>query len=485
MAKLIYLLTLICLRSVFNQETDIDLLLLKSNWIGNGTSVLYPGMIKLLNDKMDKQISMISTSTQISVDSNWEMNIDIKYTCETEPIDFGIGLWLTVNNPVISPVEYLFDKFMPTYGMKPSIDGLGLVYTKKALYTSMMKSQNISRSDILYRSKSCKIYGSDDQSLNFKIKYRNKVLGIYSVESKEKKDDLCLQFTDIDNFNSFYITASAMIDSGRCAVDLKNFSIKQSERLFQFIDSKDKKEGDGYFAYFNKSDRSRHQQAWDEYNEKFKLYRENSKLLAQELLEFADLNQKELGDKFSKQIKEQLDSVVRSVEVIGMEVHQLESLSTFIEQDRKTTTINVNDFSDQIFQWLEQMSDAYDRVDEETLKIYESISRLGINDKLTAIIDKSEKIVDTLDSLLFQTKGIKDDPLINSLDDEKLKLWDDHLMNIKTSFRDKIQADSDTASQTLKTAAYMFLGGLAVLIFFAFGFMYWKIQKVIRHKRML
>lgn len=485
MIKFIKLIYLAWASMTLAQDSDVDLLTLQSNWSGNGQAILYPGMMKLLNSKSERQMGMMSTIAQLSAGDSWELAVDLKLACETEPNDFGVGLWLTANNPAISPMDYNFDGFQPAFGMTSAIDGLSLVYTRNSLHTSITTTQKATRANLLQRSKACKTSVGEDHTLRIKIKYKNKALSVYWYEPKDKRESLCLQFTDMERFASFYISASALVDKGKCQVDVRRMNLKQPTKLLQFVDSTDKKAGDTFFAYFASNDKSQNNLAWEEVGERFKLYRENSKMLAQELLEFADLNQKELGDKVTKQMRQQLDGIRKSVEVIGMEAQQLESLSVFIEQDRKKTSANVDDFSDQIIEWLNQMSNAYDRVDQETQKIFESMSKLGINDKLAAIIDKSERVINTLDSLLFKTQNLKKDPIISGLNEKKLRMWDTKVTNIKTRLEEGIRKDADQANSTLKSAAYLFLAAIGTSIFAGFGLMYYRIRKAIKHKQML
>ena len=462
---------------------QLDLLQLKSNWSGNGMALLYPGAMKLLTQKLTQQAGVVSTITQMPAGETWEMEIDFKITCDGEATDLGVGFWLTVNDPKISPLDYNFDLVAGTYGMTPSIDGLGLVYANKSLYAGLMRSERVGRGDLLYRSKSCKIYMDEGKHVRFKVKYRNKVLGVYALEHKEKVESLCIQYTEVQNFSNFFVSSSASAEMGKCTIDISRMAMSQPEKLFQVVDEKDKRVGDPFFAFFPNMEKTKHYNSWEEYNSLFKIYRENSKILAQELLEFADINQKEMGQKMTKELNQQIDKVTKAIDIIGKEAQQLESLSNFIEQDKKQTTNSVDDLADQVVQWLTQMEEAYVLVDTETKRIYEVLSEININEKITTMIKKSEKVVDALNSLLFKARDFTNDNALNSIDTSDIKYWDDQLKVVKNQLDEGIKKTS--GSSAFKTIAYGFLAVVAAIIFLAFGFMYWKIQKAIRHKRIL
>lgn len=473
------------LAPIHAEPAEIDLLQLKSNWSGNGMALLYPGAMKLLSKKMNQQAGVVSTITQMPAGDTWELEIDFKITCEGEANDLGVGFWLTVNDPKVSPLDYKFEAVAGTYGMPPMIDGLGLIYANKALYTGLMRSERVSRADLLYRSKSCKIYIDEGKHVRLKVKYRNKVLGVYALEHKEKVETLCLQYTEVENFSNFFVSSSASTEMGKCTIDVKRMVMAQPEKLFQVIDEKDKKAGDAFFAFFPDLEKTKHYNSWDEYNHMFQLYRENSKILAQELLEFADINQKEMGEKVTKQISQQIEKVTRAIEIIGKEAQQLESLSNYVEQDKKQTNASVDDLSDQVIQWLDQMDDAYTSVDNETKRIYEVLNQINISDKIGTMIKKSESVVEALNSLLFKARDFTNDNAINKLDTSDIKYWDDQLKVVKNQLNEGLKKSTSGSTSTFKTIAYGFLASVAGIIFLAFGFMYWKIQKAIRHKRIL
>ena len=485
MTKLYLFILPILLTTVNSEPGELELLHLKSNWSGNGISLLYPGAMKLLSQKMSQQTGMISTVTQMPAGDTWDLEISFKITCQGEASDLGVGFWLTVNDPKISALDYRFENVAGTYGMVPSVDGLGLVYANKTLYSGLMRSERVTRADLLYRSKSCKIYVDEGKHVKFKVKYRNKVLGVYALEHKEKVETLCIQYTEVDNFNNFYVSASASTQMGRCTIDINRMLLTQPERLFQIIDEKDKKIGDAFFAYFKDIEKTKHYHSWEEYNSLFHLYRENSKILAQELLEFADVNQKELSQKFNKELSQQIEKVTKAIDIIGKEAHQLESLSNFIEQDKKQTKESVEDLSDQIIQWLTQMEDAYSKVDEETSVIFEVLNTINISEKITTMIKKSETVVEALNSLLFKAKNFTRDESINKLDTSNIDYWDDQLKVVKENLKKGLKESKDKGSSAFKTVAYGFLMSVAGGIFLAFGVMYWKIQKAIKHKRIL
>ena len=462
-----------------------NLLALKSNWLGRGASVLYPGSMKILNQKMSVQAGSMSTATKLPAGSEWSLDIDFKVDCLEKSNDFGVAFWLTFNNPNKRDTDYDHQAMGNAYGFGPAIDGLSLVYTRSALFSGLIRAEEVTRQDLFYKAKNCKVYMDEGKHVTFKVKYRNKVLGVYTREQKEKVDKLCVQFNDLAHFTDFFLSASASDEGGLCRVEIAKMTMEQPKRLFEFVDLKDKRFGDATYTYFPDIKKTEHFNKWDHFKGVFKLYRENSQILAKELLHFADLNQKEMKEKFTKELVNQVQTIESAVDVIGIEARQLEALANYMETSNKETTAHVDDFTEQVMEWLDQMLIAYDKVDEQSGLIEKNVNDMQINQKLEDMIVKSENIVLSLQSLLRKTKGLTSDETLKGLDDEKIKFWGDQINNIKKTFKKDIKETKNSTMESFKNVIKMILFGIAGFIIVAFIFMYYKVQKSMHPKRML
>ncbi len=186
-----------------NLQADIDLLNLKSHWTGMGVSFLYPKHIKILSDKLKNQAGFITTYNSFPTGNTWDLKGKLVLKCknfnEISPTenDFGLGVFLTKNNPKRSIMDYKYDYASELWGMSREIEGLSMLFNKNNLYVGLFKSEDSKRDDIISKSKICKAYLQKSGNLMLSVKYRNKVLGVYIGEEKEKFEHLCYQFTDI------------------------------------------------------------------------------------------------------------------------------------------------------------------------------------------------------------------------------------------------------------------------------------------------
>ena len=139
----------------------------------------------------------------------------------------------------------------------------------------------------------------------------------------------------------------------------------------------------------------------------------------------------------------------------------------------------------QVLAWFEQMDNAYTLVDNETKRIYETLNQINVSEKMTNMIKKSEKVVEALNSLLFKAKNLTKDDTFSKLDDSHIEFWDDQMKSIKKTMTEELGNSSTKGSSSFKSIAFGFLASVAGCMFAAFGFMYWKIQKAIRHKRIM
>ena len=463
---------------------EINLLELQSNWMGKGISVLYPGTLKILTQRLKAQAGSMSTANLVPGGEEWELDFKVKVDCHEEPSDFGVAFWITKNNPNIDNSTYNPANQQNLYGFQSGVDGLSMVYANKQLFTGLMRSDNLSRKDLFYSAKNCKVYMEEGKHMSFRVKYFQRVMGIYVHETNELAENMCIQFHDVD-FTDFFLSMSASASGGECTVEFEEVKLIQPKKLFQIIKSEEKKPGDAFYAFFTDLDKTQHYKNWAKNTKLFDLYRENSKVLAKELLEFADMNQKELAEKLNDDLVNQTRVVEDALSIIGDEAKQIELLGDYLEEDKKKTTDDVNDFTDQVIMWLENMEETYRKVDEKTRAIHESIKDIKITDKVKNIIMRSSTVVESLNMLLRSAKNVKEQGNSQNAELEKLLNWNKEFGTMKKEIKKTIKKGSAGTGSTLKNAVMGFLGIIGLLIFFGFGYMYYKIRKAAEHKRIL
>jgi hypothetical protein len=347
-----------------------------------------------------------------------------------------------------------------------------------------MRSENLSRKDLFYNAKNCKIYMEENKHMSFRVKYYQKVMGIYTHETKEIAENLCVQFHNLD-FANFYLSMSASTSGGECTVDFEEVKLVQPKKLFQIVKNEEKQRGDAFYTYFTDLDKTQHYKNWAKDNKLFELYRENSKVLAKELLEFADMNQKELAEKLNTDMVNQTKVVENALSIIGDEAKQIELLGDYLEDDKKKAGLDVEDFTDQVIHWLEDMEETYRKVDEKTRVIHESIKEIKIHEKVKNIILRSSTVVESLNILLKNAQNVKEKGVTQGVELDKILNWNKEFGTMKKEIKKTIKAGSTGGGSTLKNAVMGFLSLIGVLIFFGFGYMYYKIRKAAEHKRIL
>ena len=486
----LFLVLLLAMNPACSQKQErqppfsINLLELQSNWVGKGVSVLYPGTLKILSQRLKNQAGMMSTLSQVPGGEEWELDFRVKVDCQEEAEDFGLGFWLTNNNPNSEQNTYNPTTTQNLYGLSSGVDGLSMVYANKQLFTGIMKDPNLTRKDLFYNAKNCKVYMEDNNHMSFRVKFYQKVLGVYVHEAKELGETLCMQFHNQD-FTNFYLSMSASTMSGECTVDFEEVKMIQPNKLFQMVKSEEKKPGDAFYAFFTDLDKTQHYKNWAKDTKLFELYRENTKVLAKELLEFADMNQKELAEKLNTDISNQTNVIESALSIIGDEAKQIEMLGDYLEVDKKKTNQDVDDFTDQVIMWLDDMEETYRKVDEKTKTIHESIKDIKITEKVKKIIARSTTVVESLNLLLKNAQTVKEKGKIQNEEIDRILNWNKDFGNMKKEIKKTLKQSNKGGNSTLRNAVMGFLGIVGSLIFFGFAFMYYKIRKAAEHKRIL
>ena len=149
--------------------------------------------------------------------------------------------------------------------------------------------------------------------------------------------------------------------------------------------------------------------------------REDAKIMANELLKFADKNEKEIAQEFKERMQQQIQKSDVTLEIIEKEAQTIQSLSDYTTSDKRSKNEDFNHVLEQMLIWMRQLDESFDKVDKETQTMYDSINEIGLNEKVNQLIEKSDLIQKKLSNILFKTKYIKKQNQKNSLQTKNLQ----------------------------------------------------------------
>jgi len=470
---------------------DIDLLNLKSHWVGKGNSFLYPRQMKLLSNKLKRQIGSMTTFTPMPAGNNWELKGHLRLKClnykllERDENDFGFSFWLTKNNQRSGFNDYNYDDYSGNFGMTQNIEGLSLVFYKNNLYTGLFKSDSLTRNDLLHRSKVCKAYLEKEQEILFSVKYRSNILGVYFTEQKDKIETLCFQFTEIKDFDQFYVSMGAYDKQSECSSDLSGLILTTDYTDYQFVANDQKLPEEPTLSYFPGDQTAEQKIRFDHFQKIYDYYRENAKIFAKQLLTFADKNEKELIADIKAEITNSESAVDRAISVIENQAKQIEALNNLLTTDRKAIGENVNALLDQILQWMSQMDEAFDKVDTETQNMFAVLSKNNYDDHLEKLLNKAQTVGRSLVQVLKKTTSIKGNQDINDMEEGRIQEWSTDIFNFFKDAKSAVSKNTVEKTSRVRTVGFLLLGLIALAIIIAFLVMYLKIRKAMRYKRIL
>lgn len=482
----------------------LNLLNLSTHWSGYGTSILYPKTLKILTKKLASQSGLFTTNTPLPGGVNWAINYNFTLECQNSSKNAGIGMFLSFNNVNMSSADYNGSNQSGLFGFPKVLDGLGVVFKGNELRVGMFRKQHLEESDVFNYGKVCKEFLNRRNGVMVKVKYtQGSVLGVYTYDEK-MKEKLCVQFTDVVRYQSFYLSVSGRDREGQCDAEMEEMTFYTHEPI-QIIPIKDKKKGDPFFAYFEKSKISEHNENWKRQQRHFKEHKENGKLMASRLLDFADFSENDFYHRIKQDLKIQIVGVDVSLEVLEREAKTMQNFSQQLVQARKNTKNNIEDVFGEMLDFLNQVDGTYEEVEKSTQEVFDLVNSIKLPDHLLKIFNKTEKISKRLEKFLYNKDKFMKDSRFDSLRLEKVqkvqnflgKLYemDKHKKNNlkkKSSSKNKNDLKQIRMKKIVgkKLMSFRFIGtfilgtiGGAILI--GFLVMYLKIRKAIRHKQIL
>ena len=471
-------------------QTNVDLLNLKSHWVGLGVSVLYPKHLRLLSSKLTKQAGFMTTYNAFPAGDFWDMRGRLELKCtgsnkDSDDSDFGVGVFLTKNNPRASVSAYGFPSASALFGMSPALEGLSLVFNRNNLYTGLFKSGDAQRDETLARSKVCKAYLQKTGTVLFSVKYRTQVLGVYIGEEKEQFEHLCYQFTDMTDFKDFFLTVTASDKDSGCSAHLSDLAIESTNADLQFVANDQKKTEEYTLSYFAETENTKRRKEFDHFHKVYDFYRENAKVFAQSLLTFADFNEKEVMHEMKANVQKTEKAIDDAISIVELESRQIEALNNLLSSERRAVTSDVNETLEQILKWLSTMDGMFDKVDSETTAIHSMLSGLNFDEKLEALVGKVQRVGDSLGKAIASAKAIVKPSKLDDLDVGQISQWKRDIDGFQSKVNEQITSRAETKVHKLTQFFVWVLAVVALAVLVAFLVIYCKIQKAIRNKRML
>ena len=490
MKKTKIILLLLILKQNLTYQSEVNLLNLKNHWDGHGVGVLYPKTLRLLTSKTLKQTSLFSTFNRIPGGDNWEIKLKINHNCKKNEIgrdDNGFVIWLPKNKIYVDTENFTFDKYHELFGMVNYFKGLMVLYYKNNLYVAFFDHKEdviLTRDDILDGAKICKIRKDDENNILLKIRYKDNTLGIYSNDVEGREDDLCIQYPDLIDFKMFNLSVSASDWQSFCDVKIKQMDLFSSMKIM-FKDSEDKLPIDKSFAYFSENDRkiSGHRERYDNFRKYIESNMVTAKILSKKLLEFADKNEKELMNDIRDTFARNIDTVDKALEIISIESQMLQNLGTNLVEDKKKFKGDMEEVFDSLMGWFKQVDDSYNKVEEQTKLLYESVININIEKSFSEIVSHSDKILKNVDNVLNKIKKLKEKSGNKKAGGMNLvRHWKKELKRIKKKHSIK---RLERKMLSFKNFGMLIIGFVGMVVLGTFGCILCKIIMASRHKRIL
>ncbi len=389
----------------------LNMLDLYSHWVGHGTAIFYPKLMKILSKQLNNQSGFMSTYSHIPAGKNWQMIYDLTMTCKQYNDNTGVGLWLTQNKPMISEQDYTYEMGQRLYGMTTAINGLMILYKHNTLRVGITRTPELTQGEILYTSKICKINRDKNDMIRIQIKFfEGQHLGVYVLGTTHKNETLCVQFDNVPQFSQFYPTIAGADKNGHCSSTVNNLSL-YSDQKFEVVEKNQKKAGDPFFCALPNTVEDFDKSIYSLMLKKLELKRLGNKILANELLKFADVNQKEFKETMNNNLNKYLGEFDQALEIVENEAKEMQIFGSFIEQQKKINISGVKTIFDVTIDYLDKINASYDKVEESTSKIYQMINELDFASNLMIMAGKSERIAIKLNEVLFKSKKFKLKPI--------------------------------------------------------------------------
>ena len=464
-------------------KTEVNLLKLSEHWEGNGVSFLYPNKIKLLSSKLNSQIGLIQTSGKLIGGQNWKLDINLNFDCKKNFLkeeNCGIGIWIGKQKQIIQKEIYNFENNFSIYGGTKNIDGIIILISGKTLYTNILKTQNLEREEIIKKSKICKINPDFENNYFLRVKYTGKdILGIYIIDKKNLKEQICYQYISQYNFDDFYLGISGSDWKGNCSASIDQLKFFSSYKL-NFVKINQKIRGDTNLCFFNEKElkTSNFLDNWKKNFDYQKSVNENARILSKKILEFADKDPKEFLRDIKNKLKSNENSLDEALEVIKNEAYILQNLGDFLISTKNSKRGDLEEIYINIFDWIEQLEESFFRVDFETDELLKKIENVDLEFNLKDLLKNSDDVILKMGSVLKKIRKVNDEK-VNFPKRKDFKKMDMKLKNLKNNEIKNIKGNIIN----MRNIGIFIISGFGFLILCLFLSVFFNIRKVNQNKR--
>jgi hypothetical protein len=317
--------------------------------------------------------------------------------------DFGFGIFLTAQPVRLSDSTYNFGDAQELFGAPTDFSGVGLIFSQNSVRL-FKKGGEANRATAFAISQGCKAYMDKYDTLQFRISAIQDTLSVFVKDAEGRPEHLCAGIkVDPLILRAFYLTVSASDLNSHCAFRFDRLQLSAAKIHNQVVSGDSKKPGDDSLVFHATKPSTSH------FSTVLRRHKENAKVMAEQLLVFADHDQKQVIQELSESISATENVLEAAVGVVENEAKQLETLNQLLSKERTKLRKDGDQLIDELLRWFNQIEDIFGKVDKRTVEIEKSLDSLKVNQKFVDLIRQIQKVQGGLDNSLSRLQLIKND----------------------------------------------------------------------------
>ena len=238
-----------------------------------------------------------------------------------------------------------------------------------------------------------------------------------------------------------------------------------------------KKLGDGKFAYWSDGFNESQIDKINSFKEMAEYMYDNSKIYAEELLNLADQNPKQLKQSIARDATDYSTRLKKAVEVIALESDQVDALGWVLIEHKNTQKKNLESLFRLILNLLDQIDDSFDSADAHTLKILNAVSTLNYESMAQDMVTQTETLLSGIKKLNSKASLMTKDKRLDFLDDEiAMNDWKDYFRDLGKKTTESIQKNQYNKSMGMNNSAFIVLLVVGLSAVAGLCFLYFRLQ---------
>lgn len=466
----------------FTQAGYLPLLQLKAFWTGNGVSYFVPGRLQLLSHKLTAQSGLVTGQLPLPGGNEWQLRLTLSLDCRNST-ETALAVFLTKRSTLQFNSRYNAETHKETFGMATDISGLGAIFHRGNIYSAYYNQTVTNREQLLRKSQIAKgLFDPEKHELHLAVKRWSRTVAVYQVDAKTGVETSCATFEDLLSLESFYLTVTAYDNGGSCRAQATDATLSTEARI-DLASPATKTRADTKLALYDKDTL-----VGDDLQHFFKtgeLVRQNAKIMAAELLSFADKDEKTVVGDLVEEYRGFKKDVRTAASVVEKEAQQLSTFVAALASQKEGHSASKEVSLKKLLEHLEGLEKSFRAVDDYTMTIYRGIKRLELFDHLWEISYQAENLSDELGMLLSRTKKVMEKA-------RKARGEAGGLNSVKErldAFAKKVANDLEENSRKRSSSFWKLFGSVAgmvlCLVTVVYGFLYFKLQKASQAKRIL